>query len=1217
MRNHPDFELLEEIHKGIFTTIWRAKNVHTGQDVAIKELTDEARKDPELRQLLHYSSQFLSNLSSYDHIVRINTLIPDNDWLVFELMAGSLREHMESNARPLEASLVRSVLQQALQGLKVLHKASKLHGNLHPGNLLIDAHGRVKLADSPGLLVEGVVRPPENLPKYVAPERFDNEFGNVGPACDLYSLGFSVLELLHGPGFDDKFKGTGKDSIDPLVAWQRLHASQQESIPPAVLLVPGLPKVLASLIDKMLQKKVADRFQSADQVLVELGVTTEVRIEMPKRHSSPEIIITTAPALNAVPPSSSSKLHSPLGQIPLHGAPNTKPKSTQAQNENTKDQLGRIDSKNRQKIWVACGVVAVCLLLGLGIFASLRLSGTSGRMTVRIETDPPGATIFFLEPTYPNVEKSSKLTPNDYNFSAVPHKIRLEFEGYNPKIEEFDPTKTQLIKSILTKKGDDITSPPPSSGDTKPMPRIIVKVTFKSQPEGIQVFIDGVLKGSTPVSVDLKPGRPYELRYRKDGYRENPPENYTPPEGVASAEKFVLLQDDFVLVTIQANPIGTRLHIDDKEFTPGVPIKLPPGKHVALLKHEKYESLRQEFIVKMEPPAQTFPFTLIAIVPEPQPDPATGNLLVAPFTEARAKEVQIAVAKTLQKEVEEKEDLGEKDLKLEMVLIPAGKFLMGSPASEKGRNDDEVQHEVTITKPFYMGKYEVTEEQWGTVMKNQSYVNYGAKFPVTNVSWEDCQEFIKKLNQKTKGGYRLPTEAEWEYACRAGTTTAYSSGDSLTKFDANFLSIEKRNEERKEAPKKEEPRKEAPKEEGRKEAPKAGPDNLYAGLSLPRPGRYKPNVFGLYDMHGNAAEWCEDWYGAYPAGVAIDPKGPAKGDSRVLRGGSFITGVSIARSSQRDPTSYPTLYGIRLARQADFKVTVASIVPKPDPADVMPTTGNLLVAPFTEARAKEVQKAVAMRLQKGVEEKEDLGKEVKLEMVLIPAGKFLMGSPASEKGRKDNENQHEVTQTKPYYMGKYEVTQDQWESVMGNNPSQNRGLKLPVTNVSWEDCQEFIKKLNAKTSGGYSLPTESEWEYACRAGTTTAYSFEDGLTKFNASIDDNDSSAKAVGIYKPNAFGLYDMHGNVREWCEDWKADYPVGAVTDPKGPATGEYRVLRGGSFFTFVSTARSSDRASYAPTGRTVDTGFRLVREADFKAKTIPKPDSTKFQFKEAPKK
>ena len=534
---------------------------------------------------------------------------------------------------------------------------------------------------------------------------------------------------------------------------------------------------------------------------------------------------------------------------------------------------------------------------------------------------------------------------------------------------------------------------------------------------------------------------------------------------------------------------------------------------------------------------------------------AKAIFLEAPFSAEAAKTAQMELAKSVGKLMEAKIDLG-KGVKLEMVLIPAGKFMMGSPASEVGRVDNETQHEVTLTKPFYMGKYEVTQEQWQAVMgNNPSSRTKGAKLPVTDVSWEDCQDFIKKLNAKTRGGYRLPTEAEREYACRAGTTIAYSFGDKITPKDANY-----------------------------------GDSKIVKPVEV---GSYNANAFSLYDMHGNVWEWCEDWHGGYPFAVT-DPKGPATGKGRVLRGGSFFDIVSVARSSFRGyvaPSNRYSSNGFRLARTADFKVSVALPVPKPDLPEVMPAVGELLLAPFSEAKAKEKQSALAKSLQKEVEVKEDLGKEIKLEMVLIPAGKFMMGSPASEVGRKSDETQHEVTLTKPFYMGKYEVTQDQWESVIGNNPSQIKGARLPVTNVSWNDCQDFIKKLNGKTNGIYRLPTEAEWEYACRAGTKTEYAFGGSITKSDANYDSEGKSV-AVGVYKPNAFGLYDMHGNVFEWCKDWYADYPTGAVTDTWGPATGKWRVLRGGSFRLNSSYARSSIRHSYTPNGRFGDNGFRLAR-------------------------
>ena len=240
---------------------------------------------------------------------------------------------------------------------------------------------------------------------------------------------------------------------------------------------------------------------------------------------------------------------------------------------------------------------------------------------------------------------------------------------------------------------------------------------------------------------------------------------------------------------------------------------------------------------------------------------------------------------------------------------------------------------------------------------------------------------------------------------------------------------------------------------------------------------------------------------------------------------------------------------------------------------------------------KDITKEPTKKESSGKEEVTDLGKDVKLEMILIPAGKFVMGSPASEKGHRVNETQHEVTLTKPFYMGKYEVTQEQWDAVMINNRSFYRGPKLPVTSVSWENCQEFIKKLNAKTSGGYRLPTEAEWEYSCRAGTTTAYSYGDSITKNDSNVEG--LSTKVVGSYKPNAFGLYDMHGNVWEWCEDWKVDYPKEAVIDPKGPEAGKNRVLRGGSFTGVGMHSRSANWFDNLPSTWNIDyLGFRLAK-------------------------
>ncbi len=178
--------------------------------------------------------------------------------------------------------------------------------------------------------------------------------------------------------------------------------------------------------------------------------------------------------------------------------------------------------------------------------------------------------------------------------------------------------------------------------------------------------------------------------------------------------------------------------------------------------------------------------------------------------------------------------------------------------------------------------------------------------------------------------------------------------------------------------------------------------------------------------------------------------------------------------------------------------------------------------------------------------------------VLIPAGTFQMGSPAGEAGRDDDERQHQVTISRPFYLQTTEVTQGQWQKVMGSNPAHfNKcGKDCPVESVSWNDAQEFIRKLNQmEKTDTYRLPTEAEWEWACRAKSTGRFSFGDseaGLKDY-AWFDKN-SAAKTqpVGQLKPNAWGLYDMHGNVWEWCRDWYGRYPAGPVTDPKGPVKG-----------------------------------------------------------------
>ena len=285
-------------------------------------------------------------------------------------------------------------------------------------------------------------------------------------------------------------------------------------------------------------------------------------------------------------------------------------------------------------------------------------------------------------------------------------------------------------------------------------------------------------------------------------------------------------------------------------------------------------------------------------------------------------------------------------------------------------------------------------------------------------------------------------------------------------------------------------------------------------------------------------------------------------------------------SSKPSPTASP-------APQVAATPTAKAIPAAPTAsAAVSPSTRAVAAAtsPSTKIVATPTAKTTPAAVQAAKELTLDLGGAVTLKLVLIRPGRFMMGET----------ERHEVTLTKPFYMGATEVTQAQYEAVMGVNPSFNKGATNPVEMVVWDDAAEFCKKLSAKTRQAVRLPTEAEWEYACRAGTDTAFSFGDDES---ASGDyawhkgNSGGTTHPVGQKKPNPWGLSDMHGNVWQWCADWYGDYPGGAATDPQGPASGTARVLRGGSWNYAAHDCRCVTRGGNSPEGRFIDFGFRVV--------------------------
>jgi len=332
----------------------------------------------------------------------------------------------------------------------------------------------------------------------------------------------------------------------------------------------------------------------------------------------------------------------------------------------------------------------------------------------------------------------------------------------------------------------------------------------------------------------------------------------------------------------------------------------------------------------------------------------------------------------------------------------------------------------------------------------------------------------------------------------------------------------------------------------------------------------------------------------------------------------LLAGWGMGQRAGELPAARPQLQAAPIVAPAPPAGPQQGLVPgRPAPEDA-PAPTVCTAWPFDAAEAGRRQQETARRLGLPVERAVDLGGGAKLELVLIPAGEFLMGgeeSPEQVAGKcldlavdptwfQNEHPRHLVRITRPFWMGKYELTQEAWERIMGYNLSNWRSSRIPVDLVDWDDCQKFLEKLNAQGQGAFRLPTEAEWEYACRAGTATAFHFGETLSADQANYDsrhvygsgrqgDYRGKKIAVGSFPANAWGLHDMHGNGFEWCADWYAAdyYARSPKADPAGPDTGGARVLRGGSWGTNPGYCRSALRYLRNPSERGDCIGFRVV--------------------------
>ena len=534
------------------------------------------------------------------------------------------------------------------------------------------------------------------------------------------------------------------------------------------------------------------------------------------------------------------------------------------------------------------------------------------------------------------------------------------------------------------------------------------------------------------------------------------------------------------------------------------------------------------------------------------------------------------------------------DVKFTMMKVEGGTFQMGAtPEMGSDVSDEEKPvHQVTLS-PYYIGQTEVTQELWYAVTGEKPsnsnwypwtrFTFYGDQYPAFYLKWESIVSFIEKLNELTGQQFRLPTEAEWEFAARGGNKShgyMFAGSNDIDEVAWWFGNS--------------------------------------GGEYFHPVGLKKPNELGLYDMTGNVTEICSDWYGDYASAAVIDPTGPSSSEYNyhVVRGGSVSSdksGASSNRISARwvyRTTEQRQDNGLRLALSDTTSATKATA-----PGIVVNKTDGT-TASYSAAEVKDM---TPYGYPKEVKTETFTVNGTSFTMVAVEGGTFNMGGTSEQGGAYDDEMPtHQVTLSS-FCIGQTEVTQALWKAVMGYSPllltnepwgkeqaSGSRsseptsigfnfatqvGDDYPAYYISWDDCQAFLKRLSGLTGRTFRMPTEAEWEYAARGGNKSkGYRFA-GSNVIEEVASYNKHTHDKVGTKQPNELGLYDMSGSVFEWCSDWYGNYSPEAQTNPTGPETGQWRICRGGAANTIEDACRLSYRYGYTWHYRDGFVGLRLV--------------------------
>ncbi|MFH2092706.1 MAG: PEGA domain-containing protein [Pseudomonadota bacterium] len=855
------YEIIKELGRGGMGVVYLVKDSKLrGREVALKMTHPELISHDEARQ--RFIDEVLLCLDlHHPNIVIVYPLEEWNNSLFFtmEYIPGqSLRALM---AEKIQTNIVFTleeaiqVVNPILDALVYAHKTT-IHRDIKPENIMIQGDFpdiQVKVLDfgiAKVLSASRFTRTAQSMGTayYMSPEQMKGA-KHIDHRSDLYSVGMILYEMLTGE-----------------------IAAGLFSLPSQ--LVKDLPKQTDELFTKTLNPKPEGRYKTAGQMKTALSQVPLTKIG------------NTASQID------------PVRVIQTQNQELTKPAVT-PKTEPTPDSA--IKKKRFPVLLLLVVVIAgIVGFIGYPHFLNRPDKISSTGIMVQKETIP--VLTINITPAQSDVYVDGALAGTApleiMDLPSGTHKIRVSKKRYKEYTEDIFIHKDQpkIIAATLI---------PLPFGDLK----------VDSIPEGATVFIDGTQKGTTPFFMEnIKDGE-HTIKLEKADY--DPATSLITIEPLKAAALTKNLVYSYGSLQVNTLPDKAFIFLDNikQGITPINIKKIKKGHHTLVLSLKGFKSATKKVIIESEQ-TQTLNISLEKITSQliVEKFPATADVKIlnikekyyngialdpgryeievsAPGYVTQKQWVSLAEDKetVIQVKLKEESKTFTNSLGMTFVWIKPGTFIMGSPISELMREEGEDQHPVTLTRGYYMMTTEVTQGQWKAVMGyNPSYFK-GDSLPVETMSWDDVQMFIKKMNQKDdKATYRLPTEAEWEYAARAGTTTAFAFGDCLSIEQANYNGG----------------------------FPIAGCDNGQFRKNTISVGTLAPNSWGLYDMHGNVYEICQDWYGKYPSGPVIDPQGPSSGTYRVGRGGCWYVGANNCRSgnrASRKPDYSSSYVGFRLA----------------------------------------------------------------------------------------------------------------------------------------------------------------------------------------------------------------------------------------------------------------------------------------------------------------